>query len=120
MVPPPQPPREPTTKPNQKSLKPNPPISILFAKQRESQYSPKKTFLHLVTLFSVHLRVYPFSELSPKPQIPKNLFNQPSIDPILGSFSSSLIRGLSADLILFVTRFTVTHIFNTLFHSESF
>jgi hypothetical protein len=65
-VPPPQYPYvEPRTKP-QKSPTSNSPIKFLFVNQREPFKFPHYKVFHLVTLFSVCLRLLPFFELSPK------------------------------------------------------
>jgi hypothetical protein len=58
-----------------------------------------------VTLFSVDLRVYPFSELVPKNQKPKNLLNSHSIPYFLALSRRPIIKGLRADLILSATRY---------------
>jgi hypothetical protein len=54
-----------------KSPNPNSPQIILFVKQRKFLNSPKNPILHLVTQFSVCLRVFPFSEPTLKNPIPK-------------------------------------------------
>jgi hypothetical protein len=102
-------PRGPTPKPQKKSLKSKWPCTRSFAIQRRIQKFLQNIKLQLVTLISVCLRDLPFSEPGPKTQFPKKLSNFPSVDPIFGSLSSSLIRGPHPDLILFVTRFNITH-----------
>jgi hypothetical protein len=120
VVPPPHLPHvEPRPK-VQKTSNPNSPQNILFVNQREIVKFPQNKELHLVTLFPVVLREHPFSEFAPSKSSTKNLFNSPSVDPILSLFSSSLIRGPHADLILFVRRFTVTHFLIYFFIQESF
>jgi hypothetical protein len=57
----------------------NSPVSILFVNQRETTKFLQNFFLHLVTLFSVRLRVLPFSEVTPQNQITKNLFKVPQL-----------------------------------------
>jgi hypothetical protein len=85
----------------QKSPFLNSPKNILFAKQREFPKFLQNNFLHLVTLFSVDLRVLPFSE--PLLKIPTKNSNSnpgqnPSIPPIL---AVPLLR--DPELILFYT-----------------
>jgi hypothetical protein len=64
---PPPPPAHMELRPiHQKSHKTNSFQPILFADQRENLISPKNIFVHLVTQFPVWLRVFPFSDDSPK------------------------------------------------------
>jgi hypothetical protein len=59
----------------QKSPNLNSPKPILFAIQRKTAEFPQNNFLHLVTLFPVSLRVFPFSKNSSENSNPKNLSN---------------------------------------------
>jgi hypothetical protein len=71
-VPPPQCPHvEPRIK-TQKNPNLNSPKVILFAIQRKFLKFLQNIFPHLVTLFPVCLRVFPFSEISSKKQKPKS------------------------------------------------
>jgi hypothetical protein len=49
------------------------PQTNLFVNQRDFPKFPQNIILHLVTLFSVSLRVYPFSELAPQKSGQKTL-----------------------------------------------
>jgi hypothetical protein len=120
VVPPPQQPHvEPRVKPK-KTPKSDSPNSILFVNQRRILKFPQNTNVQLVTLFPVDLRVLPFSEFPLKKSKPQNLFNSYPFDPNLSLFSRSLIRGPPTDLILFVTRFNITHILIYFFIQYSF
>jgi hypothetical protein len=57
-----------------------------------------------VTLFSVILRVFPFSKLSPKNPIPKKVPNPIHLTAIPALSRRPIIKGRRADLIFFVTR----------------
>jgi hypothetical protein len=85
---------------SKKRVNPNSPNNILFVIQRKISKFPQNIVLHLVTLFSVCLRVLPFFEHSPKKFQTSNLFKPRSTDPIIGSFSPSLIRGPRPVLII--------------------
>jgi hypothetical protein len=61
--------------------------------------------MQLVTLFSVSLRVFPFSEVQPKTRKPKNLPKTHSIPQFSAHSRRPIIKGLRPDLILFVTRY---------------
>jgi hypothetical protein len=98
----------------------NSPKPILFTNQRKTSNSPKNIKLHLVTLFPVCLRLYPFSEFSSKTHNLSKSFQSQPIPLKLSPFSPSLIRGQRSDLILFVIRFNVTHIIISFSHSKSF
>jgi hypothetical protein len=104
----------------QKSLNSNSPKRILFVKQREFPKFPQNKTLQLVTQFSVCLRVLPFSELSPKIQLTKNLFKTQSNPQNSAIFRSPIIKGLPADLILTATRFNITHLLIYFFIQKSF
>jgi hypothetical protein len=84
----------------QKSPNLNPPTRILFVNQREPLKFPQNKKLQLVTLFSVSLRVLPFSELAPKIQSTQKTSNSYPIDLILANSRRPIIKGLRTDLIL--------------------
>jgi hypothetical protein len=88
----------------------NSPILILFVNQREIPKFPQNILRHLATLFSVRLRVHPFSKNSSKNPIPQKLSKPPELTTILANFRGPIIKGQRPDLILSVTRFNVTHI----------
>jgi hypothetical protein len=89
----------------------NSPKFILFAIQRKNAKFPQNIFLHLVTQFPVVLRVFPFSEISPKKPILQKLSNSLSIDPILSHFSwVPFIKGRRADLIFYRHPFQLTYL----------
>jgi hypothetical protein len=56
----------------QKNPNLNSPKNILFVIQRKTAEFPQDKNLHLATLFSVCLRVFPFWKDSPKKSQPKN------------------------------------------------
>jgi hypothetical protein len=59
------------------------PKKIPFVNQRENLKFLQNIKVQLVTLFSVYLRVLPFSDQPQKSPIPQNLSRLPSIDPFL-------------------------------------
>jgi hypothetical protein len=83
----------------------NSPIPNLFAIQRKTPKFPPNKKLHLVTLFSVCLRVFPFSELDPKTQTTKNLFNPAQLTQSSAISHRPILKGPPTDLIFFVTRY---------------
>jgi hypothetical protein len=89
----------------QKSPILNSPIKFLFAKQREILKFLQNKKRHLVTLFLVSLRVFPFSELDPKKFQTQNQFNSGQTTLISAISHRPIIKGRRADLIFFVTRY---------------
>jgi hypothetical protein len=71
----------------------NSPIIILFVKQRKSLKFLQNTKVQLVTLFLVHLRVFPFSDEPQKSPISQKFSKAHPIDRHSSPFSWSLIRG---------------------------
>jgi hypothetical protein len=65
----------------------NSPKSILFAKQRKNAKFLQYIFPHLVTLFSVCLRVFPFSKNSSKKFQPQIQFESQPNDHFFSPFS---------------------------------
>jgi hypothetical protein len=94
----------------QKTPNLNSPKQILFTNQRKTPNFPQDKKRQLVTLFSVYLRVLPFSEpLFSKTQILK--VPKPAPIPLfLANSHRPIIKGPPPDLILYITRFNVTHI----------
>jgi hypothetical protein len=120
MVPPPQcPPVDSRLKPKKRS---NPSSSkiILFAIQRKNPKFPQYIKVHLVTQFSVHLRVFPFSDQPQKIPISQNLSRFRPNDLISAQSHRPIIKGLRADLILSATRFNITHFLIYFFIQKSF
>jgi hypothetical protein len=105
---------------SQNRPKSKPPILILFGNQRKIPKFPQNIFLQLVTLFSVYLRVLPFSEVQPKTRKPKNLSNFRSIPSNLAHSRRPIIKGLRPDLIFYRYPLNVTHILIYFFIQYSF
>jgi hypothetical protein len=99
---------------------PNSPKKILFVKQRENLKFLQNIKVQLVTLISVYLRMLPFSDRPPKSPINQKIPKPQPNDPNLSSFHSPIIKGRPADLILYVTRFNITHILIYFFIQKSF
>jgi hypothetical protein len=99
---------------------PKRPIPRVFVKQHKNLNSPKNIIFQLVTLFSVCLRAFPFSELFLQKLNSLPNFQFPANPLFLSQFSPSLIRGPYADLILSVTRFNVTYFLIYFFIQYSF
>jgi hypothetical protein len=92
MVPPPHIPTPPTAQNPKKRVKSNSPNIILFTIQRKTPKFPQNKKVHLVTLFLVHLRELPFSELGPKIPNPQKLSRSHPFDHHFSLFSPSLIK----------------------------
>jgi hypothetical protein len=88
-----------------KPSNPSSPKTFLFVNQRKSLKFPQNKKIHLVTLFSVHLRVFPFSDQPLKTSNPQKLSESRSIDPVLAISRRPIIKGLRPDLILSATRY---------------
>jgi hypothetical protein len=82
---------EPRPKP-QKTLNINSPKYILFVKQRKNPKFLQNIKPHLVTLFSVRLRVLPFSDHLPKTQNSQNCSNYPQSTAILAHSRRPILR----------------------------
>jgi hypothetical protein len=67
----------------------NSPNPILFAIQRKTAEFPQNKKRHLATLFSVRLRVLPFSEFPPLKFQSQKLSNSQPFDLIFSPFSQS-------------------------------
>jgi hypothetical protein len=88
----------------------NSPSLILFAIQRKKAKFLQNSFVHLVTLFSVYLRVLPFSEVPPQKPNPQKT-SQIRPKPRISAHSRRpIIKGLRPDLIFYRDPFIVTHI----------
>jgi hypothetical protein len=117
------PPHLPTWEHRPKTQKPptlNSPNQILFAIQHKIVKFLQYKELHLVTQFSVCLRVFPFSEPPPKKSDQKTQSNPVQLTQIPPIPHGPIIKGLRADLILYVTRFNVTHILIHFFIQDPF
>jgi hypothetical protein len=103
-----------------KTSNPNSSKKILFAKQRETLKFPQNRKVQLVTLFSVHLRVFPFSDQPQKIQFPKKFPSFLQLTHNSAHLVVPFIKGLRTDLILFVTRSNITHLLISFFIQDPF
>jgi hypothetical protein len=82
----------------------NSPILFSFAIQRKIAKFLQEQELHLVTLFPVEIRVFPFSEPHSKNPAKKTSPTPPKRPQFPHFLTVLIIKGLYPDLILFVTR----------------